>query len=65
MRYYVVLSPTAPEHPCVLPQGRGQKQTERWKQGEKEHRREKQDETRRGEHTQKNDMLTVVKGKEI
>lgn len=64
-RYYVVLSPTAPEHPCVLPQGRGQKQTERWKQGEKEHRREKQDETRRGEHTQKNDMLTVVKGKEI
>lgn len=29
MKYYVVLSPTAPEHPSVPPQGRGQKQTEK------------------------------------
>lgn len=39
MKYYVVLSPTAPEHPSVLPQRRGQKQTERWKKKEKKRRR--------------------------
>lgn len=41
MKYYVVLSPTAPEHPSVLPQRRGQKQTERWKREKKRRRKER------------------------
>lgn len=34
MKYYVVLSPTVPEHPSVPPQGRARKHTVRWR-GEK------------------------------
>lgn len=48
MKYYVVLSPTAPEHPSVLPQRRGQKQTERWKKREKK-KKEKESKTPKGE----------------
>lgn len=39
MKYYVVLSPTAPEHPSVLPQRRGQKQTEDGREEKREKRR--------------------------
>lgn len=63
MKYYVVLSPKAPQHLCVLPQGGGQKQTERWRREKKrvEHK-ERVDETR---ETLSYVMLTVVKGGEI
>lgn len=51
MKYYVVLSPTVAEHPSVLPQGRGQKETGRCKREKKRAerqsiRREELDETR-------------------
>lgn len=62
-KYYVVLSLTAPKHPSVLPQGRAQKQTERWKvekkeSGKTEPKREKH--TRRRRETLSHVVLTVV-----
>lgn len=74
MKYYVVLSPTAPEHPSVLPQGRGQKQTERWRREKGEwrdrtegERSEMKRENERGKMREKLSyvILTVVKGREI
>lgn len=65
MKYYVVLSPIAPEHPSVLPQGRGaetdRKMEKRKRVESKNIRREKHTKNERNSHV----MLTVVKGREI
>lgn len=73
LKYYVVLSPTAPEHPSVLPQGRGQKQTGRWRRekesGKIEHkeREVRWNKRMKGAKWEKSChvMLTVAKGREI
>lgn len=72
MKYYGVLSPTAPAHPSVLPQAKGQKQNgkmeRRKRRVERQNiRRERKQENERSKTRERLSyvMLTVVKGGEI